>query len=123
MAGASIGCTLVEHLFDYQRVSPDSYTRHMSLDTSESYDEFSLFADNASDAGLPYDGPPTVRRVLVEVNPGQRMSLLVWGDGPAKYVFIHGGAQNAHTWDTTILAMGRPNAIAVDLPGHGHSDW
>jgi pimeloyl-ACP methyl ester carboxylesterase len=95
----------------------------MSLDTSESYDEFSLFADNASDAGLPYDRPPTVLRAFVEVNPNQRMSLLVWGDGPPQYVFIHGGAQNAHTWDTTILAMGRPNAIAVDLPGHGHSDW
>jgi pimeloyl-ACP methyl ester carboxylesterase len=36
-------------------------------------------------------------------------------------VFLHGGAQNAHTWDTVLLALGRP-AVAVDLPGHGHSD-
>ena len=34
---------------------------------------------------------------------------------------MHGGAQNAHTWDTVALALGRP-LVAVDLPGHGHSD-
>ncbi len=36
-------------------------------------------------------------------------------------VLVHGGAQNAHTWDTVALALGRP-LLAVDLPGHGHSD-
>ena len=35
---------------------------------------------------------------------------------------MHGGAQNAHTWDTVALALRRP-LVAVDLPGHGHSDW
>ena len=34
---------------------------------------------------------------------------------------MHGGAQNAHTWDTVAMALGRP-LLAVDLPGHGHSD-
>jgi pimeloyl-ACP methyl ester carboxylesterase len=37
-------------------------------------------------------------------------------------VFLHGGGQNAHTWDTVALALDRP-LVAVDLPGHGHSDW
>ena len=36
-------------------------------------------------------------------------------------MLIHGGAQNAHTWDTVALALGRP-LVAVDLPGHGQSD-
>lgn len=36
-------------------------------------------------------------------------------------MLLHGGAQNAHTWDTVALALARP-AISVDLPGHGHSD-
>ncbi len=36
-------------------------------------------------------------------------------------MFLHGGAQNAHTWDTVALALGRP-LVAIDLPGHGHSD-
>ena len=45
----------------------------------------------------------------------------MWGDGNPELVFLHGGAQNAHTWDTVALALGRP-LIAIDLPGHGHSD-
>jgi pimeloyl-ACP methyl ester carboxylesterase len=90
--------------------------------TPAGYDEFSLFADNASEAGLPYDGPPTVRRQFVEVAPGRSVSALVWGNAPADLVLVHGGGQNAHTWDTVALALDRP-LVAIDLPGHGHSDW
>lgn len=36
--------------------------------------------------------------------------------------FLHGAGLNAHTWDTTILALGLP-ALAIDLPGHGDSSW
>ena len=85
------------------------------------YDEFAYFADNAAEAGLPYAGPPTVARTSVEVRPGFRLSALVWGTAPPSLVFLHGGAQNAHTWDTVALALDRP-LVAVDLPGHGHSD-
>src|SRR5262245_26234439 len=92
------------------------------------YDEFSLFHENAQEYGLPYDGPPTVRRESVEVEPGapggepaRRLSALVWGDGPPEIVLLHGGAQNAHTWDTVAMALDRP-LVALDLPGHGHSD-
>jgi pimeloyl-ACP methyl ester carboxylesterase len=87
------------------------------------YDEFGLFHENAAEYGLPFDGPPDVRRVDVEVAPGRRVSSLLWGaeTGPPELVLVHGGAQNAHTWDTVALALGRP-LLAVDLPGHGHSD-
>jgi pimeloyl-ACP methyl ester carboxylesterase len=85
------------------------------------YDEFSMFQDNAEEFGLPYPGPPIVRRESVEVEPGRRLSALVWGEGDPELVFLHGGAQNAHTWDTVALALGRP-LVALDLPGHGHSD-
>ena len=88
------------------------------------YDEFALFHENAQEFGLPYGGPPVVRREFVEVEPGRRLSALVWGDTaaePAELVLLHGGAQNAHTWDTVALALDRP-LVAVDLPGHGHSD-
>jgi pimeloyl-ACP methyl ester carboxylesterase len=88
----------------------------------EHYDEFSLFEENASEAGLTWNGPPVVRREFVEVAPGRSVSALVWGTGPAQIVFIHGGGQNAHTWDTVALALDRP-LVAIDLPGHGHSDW
>jgi pimeloyl-ACP methyl ester carboxylesterase len=86
------------------------------------YDEFGLFHENASEFGLELAAPPSVRRVAVEVASGRSVSALVWGDAPPELVFIHGGAQNAHTWDTVMIALGRP-AVALDLPGHGHSDW
>jgi pimeloyl-ACP methyl ester carboxylesterase len=85
------------------------------------YDEFGLFHENAEEFGLPYDRPPVVRRADVEVAPGRRLSALVWGDLPPELVLLHGGAQNAHTWDTVAMALGRP-LVAIDLPGHGHSD-
>jgi pimeloyl-ACP methyl ester carboxylesterase len=86
------------------------------------YDELSMFHDNASEAGLPWNGPPTVKRVSVAVAGDRAISALVWGEGAAEVVLIHGGAQNAHTWDTVALALDRP-LVAIDLPGHGHSDW
>lgn len=86
------------------------------------YDEFGLFHENAQEFGLPFDSPPAVRRQEVPVTPdGRRVSALVWGTAPPDLVLLHGGAQNAHTWDTVALALGRP-LVAVDLPGHGHSD-
>src|SRR5205807_4765001 len=80
-----------------------------------------MFHENAEEFGIPYDGPPAVRREFVDVDADRRLSALVWGEGEPELVFLHGGAQNAHTWDTVALALGRP-LVAVDLPGHGHSD-
>lgn len=88
------------------------------------FDEFSLLPENASEVGLPWNGPPAVRRESVDVDNGRRLSALVWGEPNATpgIVLLHGGAQNAHTWDTVALALDRP-LVAIDLPGHGHSDW
>lgn len=74
--------------------------------------------ENAEQAGVT--GPlPAVERV--ERGP---ISALRWGaiSAPPRVVFLHGGGQNAHTWDTVILGLGLP-ALAIDLPGHGHSAW
>ncbi len=84
------------------------------------YDEFGLFHENAEEFGIPFR-PPHVERTTVEVEPGRQLSALVWGMGPPELFLVHGGAQNAHTWDTVALALDRP-LVAVDLPGHGHSD-
>ena len=87
-----------------------------------SYDEFAYLSDNAAEYGLDYAGCPPVRRVDVAVAPGRRVSALIWGDRDPELVLLHGASQNAHTWDTVALAL-RPRALlAVDLPGHGHSD-
>lgn len=84
------------------------------------YDEFGLFRENADEAGLVWTGPPTVERVETDLGDGRSLSGLRWGTAPPELVLIHGGGQNAHTWDTVALALGRP-LLAVDLPGHGHS--
>ncbi|HUI49440.1 MAG TPA: alpha/beta hydrolase [Acidimicrobiia bacterium] len=83
------------------------------------YDEFALFRENAEEFGIAWNGPPQVRRVGVPTATGN-ISALVWGSGPPELVLVHGGAQNAHTWDTVALALDRP-LVAIDLPGHGHS--
>ena len=87
------------------------------------YDEFSMFQENADEYGVPWTGAPTVRRetVVVEPSTGRSLSALVWGTEDPEIVLLHGGAQNAHTWDTVALALDRP-LVAIDLPGHGHSD-
>jgi pimeloyl-ACP methyl ester carboxylesterase len=94
----------------------------MTAAGAPAYDEFSMFVDNAGEAGLPWKGEPAVSRQFVDVAPGRRVSALVWGAGPPEMVLLHGGGQNAHTWDTVALALDRP-LVALDLPGHGHSDW
>src|SRR6187431_930980 len=86
------------------------------------YDEFGLFHENAAEYGLPFSSPPIVRRHEHRLADGRQLSGLIWGTTSPEVVFVHGGAQNAHTWDTVALALGRP-AYAVDLPGHGHSGW
>jgi pimeloyl-ACP methyl ester carboxylesterase len=88
------------------------------------YDEFGLFHENASEYGLTLAEPPIVRRVEVAVDGARTVSALLWGTASPQIVFLHGGAQNAHTWDTVILALGPAlSAVAIDLPGHGHSGW
>ena len=87
---------------------------------STPYDELSFFRENADEYGIAWSGPPAVGRRAVALPDGRRLSALVWGDAPADLVLLHGGAQNAHTWDTVALALDRP-LVAIDLPGHGHS--
>lgn len=87
------------------------------------YDEFAYFSENCSEYGLEDPGEVEVRRVEHQLEDGRTMSALRWGSGPVEAVLLHGGAQNAHTWDTVALVL-RPRALlAVDLPGHGHSAW
>jgi pimeloyl-ACP methyl ester carboxylesterase len=86
----------------------------------DDYDEFALLHENAEEWGLPYASPAVVERRSLEVEPGALLSYIRWGTAEPELIFLHGGGQNAHTWDSVALALGRP-AVAVDLPGHGRS--
>ena len=91
-------------------------------------DEFSMLAEAAAEAGVEWNGEFAPKRVSHELlgggsdSPSRKLSALKWGDGSPELVLFHGGAQNAHTWDTVAMALKRP-LLAVDLPGHGRSDW
>ncbi len=95
--------------------------------TFDEYDEFGLFHENIAEFDLDVELPP-VQRIDVVVEeaspdaPARVVSALRWGSAEPELVLLHGGAQNAHTWDTVALALGRP-LLAIDLPGHGHSGW
>lgn len=88
----------------------------LSDDELPGLDEFGLLPENAEQLGLT--GPlPAVERIHLG-----DVSALKWGTEAPRIVFLHGGGQNAHTWDTVILGLGVP-ALALDLPGHGRSAW
>ena len=86
------------------------------------YEEFSMLRENADEVGIPWRGQPQVQRKFIESSEGFSISGIIWGEEAPQLILIHGGAQNAHTWDTVALALDLP-VIAIDLPGHGHSDW
>ena len=85
-------------------------------DELASLSEFTFLRENAKQAGAT--GPlPIVERI-----ESGAISALKFGDAAPRVVFLHGGGQNAHTWDTVIVGLGEP-ALALDLPGHGRSAW
>jgi len=84
-------------------------------DELASLGEFVFLDENARQAGV--DTVPLAERIESGL-----ISALKFGDGPPRVVFLHGGGQNAHTWDTVIVGLGEP-ALAIDLPGHGRSAW
>jgi pimeloyl-ACP methyl ester carboxylesterase len=86
------------------------------------YDEFSLFHENIAEYSLTASAQPQVARIAHQLADGRTVSALKWGTAEPQMVFVHGGSQNAHTWDTVLLDLGVP-ALAIDLPGHGHSSW
>ena len=86
------------------------------------YDEFSLFHENIAEYSLTASAQPQVQRIAHQLGDGRTVSALKWGTAEPQMVFVHGGSQNAHTWDTVLLDLGVP-ALAIDLPGHGHSSW
>lgn len=85
------------------------------------YDEFACLRENAREIGLPWDEMPSVQRAAIRLDDGRQVSAILWGNERADIVLLHGGGQNAHTWDNVAMAL-RLSAVAIDMPGHGRSD-
>ncbi len=86
-----------------------------------------MFADTVEEArrreiAVADDTPPAKRHCIVN---GLKLHYLDWGTpGKPPLVLVHGGAVNAHSWDFFSLAMrAHFHIYAVDLPGHGDSEW
>src|SRR5439155_25537248 len=88
----------------------------------DDYDEFQFLRFHADWAGLRWEASPRVARGDADAGGGQRISFLHWAGDDPELVLLHGAGQNAHTWDTFAMALSRP-LLAIDLPGHGRSDW
>jgi pimeloyl-ACP methyl ester carboxylesterase len=92
------------------------------FEETEPYDEFALVVENAAEMGVDWPIANAPSRITATLADGQHVSAIRWGSAaPPQLVFLHGGGQNAHTWDSVIVALDRP-ALAIDLPGHGRSD-
>ena len=93
----------------------------MAMRGPNAYDEFGLLHENAAELGVSVHNLPWGSRVKVD-GPDNMTSAIRWGTDDPRLVLLHGGGQNAHTWDSLIVSLGhRWPALAVDLPGHGHS--
>lgn len=70
------------------------------------------------------DMAPTTGTVTVD---GRGIRWRSWGrPGAPGIVLVHGGAAHARWWDhlgPLLAAGGRHHVLAVDLSGHGDSDW
>ncbi|PFG30899.1 alpha/beta fold hydrolase [Paramicrobacterium agarici] len=84
-------------------------------------DEFRFREEEAVEFGIPL---PLQAAARASTNDAEhrRVSFIRYGDGRPVVTFLHGAALNAHTWDATAAALGTP-AVALDLPGHGCSEW
>jgi pimeloyl-ACP methyl ester carboxylesterase len=95
-----------------------------SEEFTELGDEFALVPQTAAEAGIARggDGAPRVRGGWANFPAGGHVSGVFWGDGPPELVLLHDSGESARAWDAVALALGRPS-VAIDLPGHGRSDW
>ena len=74
--------------------------------------------------GLTVAGPAKPEDRYATVN-GVRLHYLDWGNERLSgLLFLHGFAQQAHSWDFAALALRhRFHAVSLDLRGHGDSGW
>ncbi|WP_407358354.1 alpha/beta hydrolase [Microbacterium sp. LTA6] len=89
------------------------------MDVTTDNSEFSYLPAQAGTLSVPV---PPVERLTLPLPDGRTVSALRYGTDAPRVTLLHGAGLNAHTWDTTVLALGQPT-LAIDLAGHGDSSW
>ncbi|MFS0852435.1 alpha/beta fold hydrolase [Microbacterium sp. 179-I 3D4 NHS] len=89
------------------------------MDVATDKSEFSYLPAQAEALDVPV---PDVERLTLALPDGRTLSALRFGGDAPEVTLLHGAGLNAHTWDTTALALARP-VLAIDLAGHGDSSW
>jgi len=90
-----------------------------NMDVAIDITEFSYLPAQAEAMRVPV--PPS-ERLRLPLPDGRRVSGIRYGTGSPQITLLHGAGLNAHTWDTTALALQR-SVLAIDLAGHGDSSW
>lgn len=78
----------------------------------------------ARQKGVPFtlENEPADRQIRVN---GMNFHYLEWGTaGQPLILMLHGGSQQAHSWDFVSLPLSEHyHILALDQRGHGDSDW
>src|SRR3990172_2658389 len=80
----------------------------------------------APDPGAPRVSAAAPRELHLTGEGEVRLRADAWGDPEAPpALFLHGGGQTRHAWGRTASALAHDgwHAVALDLRGHGESDW
>ncbi|MCC6716912.1 MAG: alpha/beta hydrolase [Acetobacteraceae bacterium] len=87
-------------------------------------DEFRSLLTSAGELGIEHD-PAIPYRSANIVLRGHRFHFLEWGRPNAPTVILlHGGHQQAHSWDLASLHLARDyRVLALDQRGHGDTEW
>jgi esterase len=85
---------------------------------------FDLTLADAHRKGIDVTDATPPESVFADIE-GARLHFLDWqSDAPQHLLLLHGALLNAHVWDLFCLGMRDGSHIrALDLPGHGDSQW
>jgi pimeloyl-ACP methyl ester carboxylesterase len=97
--------------------------RTLTSSSRSRYDELDVVLA-ARAAGVTVTEPAVPADRWVAAN-GARLHLLDWGNGHLPpLLFLHGFAQQAHSWDFASLALRHEfHVLVLDFRGHGDSEW
>lgn len=86
--------------------------------------DFAALPELARRLGVTFEDPRPPRDLNFIGADGVRLHALDWGGAGPPVLFLHGGRLTARSWDYVCLGLrSQVHAVALDMRGHGDSDW